>query len=59
VQVLRIVPEPGGEVCDFCTSRPIFKSYSCRNFLVPWTKHWIHKPESDAEWNEWMRLLRP
>jgi hypothetical protein len=20
---------------------------------------WIHKPESDAEWNEWMRLLRP
>ena len=50
MDILHLVPEPGGEVCDFCTSHPIFKSYSCRNFLVPWSKHWVFQHESVGGW---------
>ena len=28
MQVFHIVPEPGGECCDFCTARPVFKTYA-------------------------------
>lgn len=28
----HIVPIPRGDACDFCTARPIFRLYNCRNF---------------------------
>ena len=35
-QVFHVVAEPGGECCDFCTARPVFKTYACHNFM--WNK---------------------
>jgi len=49
MSTLVLVPE-GGDECDFCSNRPVFKVYSCRNFLVPWTKHWVFQHESVGAW---------
>jgi len=43
-----VLVSQGGDECDFCSSRPVFKVYSCRNFLVPWTKHWVFQHESET-----------
>ncbi|HEX3742217.1 MAG TPA: hypothetical protein VHV29_21140 [Terriglobales bacterium] len=45
--VLHAVPV---ERCDFCNAQPVFKVYSCRNFLVPWTKTWVYQHESVGGW---------
>jgi predicted proteasome-type protease len=37
METLHVVPA-GGDSCDFCSSRAVFKIYNCHNFLVPWTK---------------------
>ena len=29
----HIVPVPGGECCDFCTSHSVVKLYNCANFV--------------------------
>lgn len=33
MRVGHLVPVPGGEYCDFCTSAPVFKLYECSNFV--------------------------
>ena len=33
MRVGHLVPTPGGEYCDFCTSGPVFKLYECSNFV--------------------------
>ena len=48
MRVFQIVPEPGQEVCDFCASAPQWKVYSCRNFVVPWTKRPAFAHESST-----------
>lgn len=44
-----LVPQ-GGDECDFCSSSPVFKVYSCHNFIVPWTKHWVFAHGSIGGW---------
>lgn len=46
---LHLVPQ-GGDECDFCSLSPVFKVYSCANFLVPWTKHMVFQHESVGGW---------
>jgi hypothetical protein len=48
VQVFHIVPEPGAECCDFCTARPVFKTYACHNFM--WNKQTVFAHESIGAW---------
>lgn len=47
--VFHVVPA-GRERCDFCSSRPVFKIFSCQNFIVPWTKTWVFQHESVGGW---------
>jgi len=47
--VFHVVPA-GGERCDFCNAQPVFKVFSCCNFLVPWTKTWVFHHESVGGW---------
>jgi hypothetical protein len=47
--VFHLVPQ-GGDECDFCSSRPVFKIFSCQNFIVPWTKTWVFQHESVGGW---------
>ena len=67
IAIAGLDPTAGYE-CDFCSCRPVFKIYSCRNFLIPWTKTWAFQHESDGGWaacrectelidaNEWGKL---
>ena len=48
METFHRIPEPGGEVCDFCTGGPIDKLYSCRNFI--WNKRAIFVHESIGAW---------
>jgi len=46
----RVAVAPSGYECDFCSSRPVLKIFSCRNFLIPWTKTWAFQHESNGGW---------
>jgi len=47
-KTLHIVPQSGGECCDFCTAEPIQKLYRCGNFL--WQRQSIFPHGSVGEW---------
>ena len=48
VKALVITPEPGLELCDFCTAEPTFRLYACRNFV--WLKQGTITHESVGPW---------
>jgi hypothetical protein len=48
MKTLVITPEPGREVCDFCTAEPTYRLYACRNFV--WLKQGTLTHESIGAW---------
>jgi hypothetical protein len=48
VKTLVMTPEPGREVCDFCTAGPTYRLYACRNFV--WLKRDTLTHESVGAW---------
>jgi hypothetical protein len=50
-QVFVFDAPPGREVCDFCSSSPTSRLYTCRNFIIPGTKSAAFQHESIGAWS--------
>jgi hypothetical protein len=48
VKELVMNPEPGRDICDFCTAEPTYRFYACRNFV--WLKQGTLTHESIGAW---------
>jgi hypothetical protein len=44
-----IMPEPGHEVCDFCSSPFVYAAYAAEDFITPIDSDWI--TESKGAWS--------
>jgi hypothetical protein len=48
VKTIAMTPEPGRDICDFCTAEPTYRLYACQKFV--WLKQGTITHESSGPW---------